>query len=48
MATTKNDDTAATLGFEARLWAAADALLPKLLSGEVRVGEADKAVNSLL
>lgn len=47
MATTKNDDTAATLGFEARLWAA-DALLPKLLSGEVRVGAANKAVNSLL
>ncbi len=33
----RNADTQANIGYEERLWKAADTLLPKLLSGELRV-----------
>jgi hypothetical protein len=32
----------ATVGYEAQLWQMADALLPKLISGELRVKDAER------
>lgn len=40
--------SAAMVGFEAKLWAAADKLLPKLLSGDIRVPEAEQAVEEVI
>jgi len=39
--------SAATVGFEAKLWAAADKLLPKLFSAEIRVYEAEQPVEEV-
>ena len=48
----KKNDTTANLGFEAKLWAAGDALphnfLPKLISGELRIEDAERYLERVL
>lgn len=40
--------SAAMVGFEAKLWAAADKLLPKLFFGEIRTPEGETAVEEVI
>lgn len=43
-----SEESAATVGYEAQLWQMADELLPKLISGEIRIKDAEKFVERAL